>query len=203
MSKKKKVGILGGTFNPIHVGHLLLAETAYDSFGLDYVLIMPNGNPPHKELSKEENSNHRMEMLQLSVKGNSHLVPSDFELKREGVIYTYKTLELLCQENPETVFYFILGADSLIHLEEWQYPERICKSAVLLVAVRDELNQEKVKQQMEILKGKYQAEIYLMDMPAIEISSSDIRKRIREGRTVRYQVLDDVREYIQRNHLYE
>lgn len=202
MKKTKKVGILGGTFNPIHVGHLLLAETAYDNFGLDYVLMMPNGNPPHKELSRDENSNYRMEMLELAVKNNSHLIPSDFELKRKGVIYTYKTLELLCQEHPETVFYFILGADSLFHLEGWKFPEKICKNAVLLVAVRDELNQERVKQQMEMLKEKYQAEIYLMNMPAMEVSSHDIRNRIQKGKSVRYLISDEVEEYIRNNHLY-
>ena len=203
MKKKKKVGILGGTFNPIHVGHLMMAETAYDSFQLDCVLMMPNGNPPHKELDKDENSHHRMKMLELAVENNAHLIPSDFELKRKGVIYTYKTLELLSQEHPETIFYFILGADSLIHLEEWQFPEIICKNAVLLVAVRDELDQEKVEKQMELLKKKYQAEIYLMDMPAVEISSHDIRNRIQEGRTVRYLVSDKVRKYIRDNCLYE
>lgn len=203
MKKKKKVGILGGTFNPIHIGHLMLAETAYDNFALDYVLMMPNGNPPHKQLNTNENTEHRMKMLELAVTNNSHLIPSAFELEREGIIYTYKTLELLCQENPETEFYFILGADSLASLEQWQCPEIICKSAILLVAVRDDMDREAVGQQMKVIEEKYQAKLYLMDMPGIEVSSHDIRNRIQKGRSVRYLISDEVREYIQRNHLYE
>lgn len=203
MKKKKKVGILGGTFNPIHIGHLLLAETAYDNFSLDYVLMMPNGNPPHKHLDTNENTEHRMKMLKLAVMNNSHLIPSAFELEREGIIYTYKTLELLCQENPETEFYFILGADSLASLEQWQHPEIICKSAILLVAVRDDMDKEALRQQMQVLEEKYQAKLHLMDMPAIEVSSHDIRNRIEKGHSVRYLISEEVREYIQRNHLYE
>ncbi len=202
MEALKKVGILGGTFNPVHIGHLILAETAYETFDLDYVLMMPNGNPPHKDMKAEEKGAHRMSMLKLAVKDNPHLKISSFELDRTGVIYTYKTLELLKKEHPDTKYYFILGADSLFDLEKWQQPDIICKHATLLAAVRDELGREKVKKQIALLEQKFQAEIYLMDTPNLSFSSHDIRDRIKNGKTVTYYIPKTVEEYIHKNKLY-
>lgn len=202
MKSMKKVGILGGTFNPIHIGHLILAETAYETFELDYVLLMPNGNPPHKEIETDHEGEHRMNMLKLAVEDNPHLYPSSFELDRSGVIYTYRTLELLKEEYPDTKYYFILGADSLFDLEKWQKPDVICKNATLLAAVRDELGKESVKQQISLLQKEYAAEIYLMDTPNLSFSSHNIRHRIKNGKTVTYYVPKAVEEYIHENNLY-
>ena len=202
MKAMKKVGILGGTFNPVHIGHLILAETAYETFGLEYVLLMPNGNPPHKELKSKDRGIHRMNMLKLAVRDNPHLQTSSFELDRTGVIYTYKTLELLKKEHPDTKYYFILGADSLFDLEKWQKPDSICKNATLLAAVRDELGKERVKQQIALLEREFQAEIYLMDTPNLSFSSHNIRERIKNGKTVTYYIPKEVEEYIHKNNLY-
>ena len=202
MKAMKKVGILGGTFNPVHIGHLILAETAYETFDLDYVLLMPNGNPPHKELKSKDRGTHRMNMLELAVKDNPHLLTSSFELDRTGVIYTYKTLELLKKEHPDTKYYFILGADSLFDLEKWQQPDSICKNAVLLAAVRDDLGKERVKRQIALLEREFHAEIYLMDTPNLSFSSHNIRERIKNGKTVTYYIPKAVEEYIHKNNLY-
>lgn len=202
MKAMKKVGILGGTFNPVHIGHLILAETAYEAFDLDYVLLMPNGNPPHKNIKSEDGSIHRMNMLKLAVEDNPHLHLSSFELDRKEVVYTYKTLELLKEEHPNTKFYFILGADSLFDLKKWQKPDIICKNATLLAAVRDELGKERVKQQIAMLKREFQAEIHLMDTPNLSFSSHNIRERIKNGKTVTYYIPKAVENYICENNLY-
>lgn len=202
MKAMKKVGILGGTFNPVHIGHLILAETAYETFGLDYVLLMPNGNPPHKEINTEDGGIHRMNMLRLAVEDNPHLQLSSFELDKKGVMYTYRTLELLKEQHPDTEYYFILGADSLFDLKKWQKPDSICKNATLLAAVRDELGKERVKQQIALLEQEFQAEIYLMDTPNLSFSSHNIRERIKNGKTVTYYIPKAVEEYIHDNNLY-
>lgn len=202
MKAMKKVGILGGTFNPVHIGHLILAETAYETFGLDYVLLMPNGNPPHKEINTEDGGIHRMNMLRLAVEDNPHLQLSSFELDKKGVKYTYRTLELLKEQHPDTKYYFILGADSLFDLKKWQKPDSICKNVTLLAAVRDELGKERVKQQIALLKQELQAEIYLMDTPNLSFSSHNIRERIKNGKTVTYYIPKAVEEYIHDNNLY-
>ncbi len=202
MKAMKKVGILGGTFNPVHIGHLILAETAYETFGLDYVLLMPNGNPPHKDIKAEDGGIHRMNMLKLAVEDNPHLRLSSFELDKTGVMYTYKTLELLKEQHPNTKYYFILGADSLFDLKRWQKPDSICKNATLLAAVRDELGKEKVKQQIALLEQEFQAEIYLMDTPNLSFSSHNIRERIKNGKTVTYYIPKAVEDYIYNNNLY-
>lgn len=202
MKAMKKVGILGGTFNPVHIGHLILAETAYETFGLDYVLLMPNGNPPHKEINTEDGGIHRMNMLRLAVEDNPHLQLSSFELDKKGVMYTYRTLELLKEQHPDTEYYFILGADSLFDLKKWQKPGSICKNATLLAAVRDELGKERVKQQIALLEQEFQAEIYLMDTPNLSFSSHNIRERIKNGKTVTYYIPKAVEEYIHDNNLY-
>ncbi|MDE6313391.1 MAG: nicotinate-nucleotide adenylyltransferase [Lachnospiraceae bacterium] len=203
MKKAKKVGILGGTFRPIHIGHLLMAETARDSFGLDSVLLMPNGNPPHKSIENSEDSRHRMNMVVLATKNSNEVYPSSFELQREGVIYTYHTLELLKKENPQNTYYFILGADSLQDMKNWKCVDKICRYAIILVATRGELDEEQVAQESAFLKEHYQAEIHMLDMPNISISSTDIRERIRSGRSIKYLVPSVVEAYLRSNHLYE
>lgn len=202
MNEIKKVGILGGTFNPIHIGHLILAETAYQMFDLEHVLLMPNGNPPHKEVNIRKGTFHRMNMLKLAVQDNPHLVPSSFELERTEVVYTYKTLELLTKKNPDTKYYFILGADSLFDLKNWQRPDIICKNAVLLAAVRDDLDKGKLLQQISVLEKEFHAEIHLMDTPNLSFSSHNIRDRIKMGKTVTYYIPKTVEQYIYENKLY-
>lgn len=131
---RKKVGILGGTFDPIHTGHLILAEAAYESFSLDYVLIMPNGNPPHKAGQVNATMEQRTRMAELAVADNPHLKVSDFEKTPQDYHYTYETLEFLKKEHPDTDYYFILGADSLVHFHTWMEPRRICEACSILAA---------------------------------------------------------------------
>lgn len=207
-SGKRKAGILGGTLNPIHYGHLMIAEQAYCRFGLDYVIFMPSGNPPHKTGDFIPAGIHRENMTKLAIADNPHFCYSDMELKREGLIYTSDTLRILCREHPDTEYYFILGADSLFSLEQWHEPEEVLKRCVIIAAGRPDLFQPEHQSGHDILvrirylEQKYNCRIHYMDSPLFEISSSAIRTRISNGESVRYLIPADVEQYIHAHDLY-
>lgn len=198
---RKKVGILGGTFDPIHTGHLILAEAAYESFSLDYVLIMPNGNPPHKAGQVNATMEQRTRMVELAVADNPHLKVSDFEKTPQDYHYTYETLEFLKKEHPDTDYYFILGADSLVHFHTWMEPRRICEACSILAATRDHMESEELTAAFRAFPGVRRS--YLpMETPNIDISSNMIRERVHTGRSIRYYVPEAVEEYIYKKGLY-
>ncbi len=199
---RKKVGILGGTFDPIHTGHLILAEAAYESFSLDYVLIMPNGNPPHKAGQVNATMEQRTRMVELAVADNPHLKVSDFEKTPQDYHYTYETLEFLKKEHPDTDYYFILGADSLVHFHTWMEPRRICEACSILAATRDHMESEELTARIQELSRVFGAHISPMETPNIDISSNMIRERVRTGRSIRYYVPEAVEEYIYKKGLY-
>ena len=199
---RKKVGILGGTFDPIHTGHLILAETACEAFSLDYVLIMPNGNPPHKPGQVNASMEQRTRMAELAASDNDHFRVSDFEKTPQDYHYTYETLEFLTQEHPDTDYYFILGADSLVHFHTWKEPERICKCCRILAATRDRMETSVLKKHMERLALEMGACIEPLETPNIDISSNMLRARVRKGRSIRYYVPDTVEAYIREQGLY-
>lgn len=199
----KKVGIMGGTFDPIHTGHLILAETAYETFHLDYVLVMPNGNPPHKPGQVQVHMEDRIYMTGLAIADNPHLVLSDFEKTGKAFHYTYQTLEYLKTENPDTEYYFILGADSLMSFETWREPARICQNCVILVATRDGMTYAQLDKQIEHLCRKFNARIYQLGTPNIDISSNMIRQKCKEGKSIKYYVPAAVEAYILEKGFYQ
>lgn len=201
-SEGLKIGIMGGTFDPIHYGHLLIAENAADQFGLDQVWFIPTGNPPHKETSNISEAKYRCDMIKLAISGNPKFSLSLREVEDTEVCYTYRTLTALCEEFPENQFYFIMGADSLYEFETWRKPEIICEKAKLLAAVRDYVDEKKLEKQINFLKEKYQAEIFRLTTPNFSISSHNIRARVREGKTTRYLLPENVRKYIAKEKLY-
>ena len=196
-----KVGILGGTFSPIHYGHLILAETAYDRFGLDKVLIMPAGDPYFKDLNKMAADEHRETMTRLAIKDNPHFEFSDIELKREGKTYTVDTLTELTSQYPDDEFFFIVGSDTLYSIEKWYRPTEIFQMAKLLTSCRN-IEKEELNKQIDYLKNKFGAKIYNLYMPNIDISSTDIRDKVKHGMSIRYFTPDSVINYIQENKLY-
>lgn len=200
--EKKKVGILGGTFDPIHVAHLILAEQAWQQFKLDTVLIMPSGDPPHKKEREITSASHRVRMLQLAIEDNKHFKLSNVEVEREGTTYTAETLTGLCRYNPDCNYYFIIGADSLFQLEQWRQPEIIMSHSILLVAVRGDYKMPQLEKRIDYLKEQYDAQIYLLHTPDIMISSSLIREHVQRGESIRYLVPKDVEKYIYQNKLY-
>ncbi|HIW58763.1 MAG TPA: nicotinate-nucleotide adenylyltransferase [Candidatus Anaerobutyricum avicola] len=201
MKKTKKIGIMGGTFNPIHFGHLLLGETAYEQFSLDEVLFMPTKNPYYKKLTNSVTEEDRMQMVQLAIRDNSHFTFSGEELDREGTTYTVETLTNLTERNPDCAYYFIMGADSLYHIESWKDTEKVLQMAVILVAGRGDLSSS-LSSQIEYIENKYDASIHFLNSPSLEISSNDIRRRIRAGESIRYLLPREVEEYIYEHKLY-
>lgn len=202
--KKKKIGIMGGTFNPIHFGHLILAEAAYEQYHLDKVLIMPAKEPSHKTISDTITEEDRVEMVKRAIKGNDHFELSLLEINREGVTYTIDTLTELHEEDSEIEYYFIMGADSLFHFNSWKEPEKILKLTNILVANRDLSTFSALNSQIDYLSDKYdEANISLLDTPNLEISSHALRKRVRQNLSIKYYVPESVEEYIKEHGLYQ
>lgn len=199
-----KVGIVGGTFNPIHLGHLMLGEYAYEECGLDEVWFMPNGNPPHKNINRTQISTaKRIEMTKLAIEDTAYFRFHPYEINRTEVSYSYQTMEEFANIYPENEFYFIIGSDSLFALETWKYPDRLLKTCSLLVACRENIDIRKVKEHITYLNNKYRCSILLLQMPLLEISSSDIRRRVEQNQSIRYIVPDCIAHYIEENKLYE
>ena len=198
----KKVGIMGGTFNPIHNGHLFLAEHAYDQAGLDYVLFMPTMKPPHKADMSIVSAEHRINMVRLAIKNNPKFVLSDLELNRPGITYTSDTLKALKENEPDTEYYFIVGGDSLMMMSHWMDPQTVFRLSTIVAGGREQCSQEQLENQVTHLEDAYDGKIILLDMPIMEISSEQIRNRLAKGETIRYYVPDEVISYIQEYDLY-
>ncbi len=200
---KRKIGIMGGTFNPIHNGHLILGQTAYEQFGLDEILFMPNKKPYYKKMSKNVTDEQRCDMVKLAIENNDAFTFSDIEVLRDGVTYTVDTLRILTEQNPDCEYYFIMGADSLFHFDSWKEAGEIVKMAVLLVATRDSMATFDIESQIEYLQSEFEdARIECLFSPSLEISSNQLRKRCKEGKSIRYLVPDSVAFYIQEHNLY-
>lgn len=201
--QNKKVGIMGGTFDPIHYGHLMLAQNALDTFMLDEILFVPSGTPWLKESTKVLSKNKRVSMTGIAIEDNPDFALSTIEIDREGNSYSYETVEELKKEQPDTDFYFIMGADSLLEIERWKHPDRLMADCTLLVAMRDDCDKEGLKKQIAYLTDKYQADIRILPANRMDISSTRIRQMIQEGKSVRYMLPDQVIRFIQKNHLYQ
>jgi len=204
MGGKQKIGILGGTFDPIHNGHIMLAKSARVSAGLDEIWFMPNRIPPHKE--NEWNTNHtkqRVKMVQLAVQGYPHFRLCTEELEMTGTSYTYKTMESLHSKYTDIDFYFIIGADSLFEFDHWCMPQRIADNCSLLAARRKDVRLPEFDETIQYLKDKYDLHIETIRMDIIEISSEEIRRKCAAGKDIRELVPRPVADYIAENHLYE
>lgn len=199
---RKKTGIMGGTFDPVHMAHLLLAEAAREQFQLNQVLFMPSAQPPHKDNRKVSSMEHREAMVRMAIEENTDFVYSDMELRRTGITYTSDTLKLLREHHPDTEFYFIMGADSLFAVDTWHQPEEIFKRAAILAGNRSEVPLDQIKKQIHYLKERFNGKIYLIDMPDIAVSSSWIRERCQKGSSIRYYVPEAVYHYIKEHQLY-
>ena len=200
---EKKIGIMGGTFNPVHYGHLLLAEQAREELLLDEILFMPSGNSYMKDQNEILDGEDRASMLALAIEGHPDFRLSRMEPDRKGPTYTADTLLELKEKFPQNTYYFIMGADSLLMLENWKNPDVILQNAVIAVAVRGAGNTEKIKLISMHLENTYGANIQILSSRFVDISSSEIRQRIRDGKSIRYLLPEHVQEYILKNHLYQ
>ncbi len=201
---KPRIGILGGSFDPIHIGHLLMAEYAREQLQLSEVRFIPAAISPLKQDKQPTDAKHRVEMIRLAIGGNSHFKLDERELRREGPSYTVDTLTDLKSEFPASELVFIMGADSLADLQAWREPERICQLAFLAIAARGGQPAPDVEQLRRYLPQDQVAGAaeHILNLPQLEISSTDLRARVLSGRTIRYQVPAAVEAYIAAAKLY-
>ncbi len=198
----ERVGIMGGTFDPVHLAHLRLAKCAYEQYGLKSVVFLPAGDPPHKTDHLVAPAYRRLEMLKLCLRDYPQFQISEYEIEKQGYSYTAETLEYFTQVYPEMKFYFIIGADSLFELDSWYAPERCLAKAVFLVGNRLGRSDEEIDRQICYLTGRYGGVIKKVNMPGMEISSSDIRDLLAKGQDASHYLHPAVNEYIRQNHLY-
>ncbi len=201
--KTHKIGIMGGTFDPIHLGHLILGEKAYEQLELEKVYFMPAGNPPHKKSRPgRAEDGQRIEMVRLAIQENPHFSLSTLEMHEDGYTYTYRTLEMLSKEHPNTEYYFIIGADSLFSLESWMHPGRILQACTMAVATRDHASRQELSAQIRRLTEKFHGRFVCLDSPNIDISSQQLRRWVEDGQSLKYYIPDNVIEYIYKNRIY-
>lgn len=198
-----KLGVMGGTFDPIHLGHLAMAESAREIFQLEEILFIPSARPPHKVEKKIESQAHRLMMTFLATKSNDFFRVSPMEMLREGFSYTLDTVNELYREYGEkTELFFIIGSDSMADLSGWHKADELVGKVHFLAAARPGMNADfdKVKK----FFGKDGEEhIHKFETPGFEISSTNIRERIKSGRSIKYLVPEEVEEYIYREQLYK
>lgn len=196
----RRIGVFGGTFDPVHLGHLIIAEELRYQLQLDCVLFLPARQPPHKTDRAITTEAHRVTMLELALAGNPFFTVSTVDLDRPGPSFTADSLEILHRNVPESTLYFLMGEDSLRDLPTWHDPSRIARQAYLGVALRPDvrLDVEAVVRQVPEARER----IEMVSVPLIGISSQSIRQRVREGLPIRYQVPLEVERYIDRQRLY-
>jgi nicotinate-nucleotide adenylyltransferase len=194
------LGILGGTFNPPHVGHVVCAQEAQARLGLDRVLLMPVSSPPHKPLPADPGPDVRLEMCRLAAEGVDWLDVSDLEVRRGGPSYTADTLEALRAQHPGDELTWIAGGDMALSLPEWRDPDRVLALARFAVAERERARREEIERSIAGLAGR--DSVVFLDMPRIDVSSSMVRDRVAAGLPVRWLVPDAVRAYLEAHGLY-
>lgn len=202
MSKKtRKIGIFGGTFDPIHLGHINLAYQAYHQLGLDSVIFVPNYLPPHKDIDKYEDYNyHRLKMIEIAIKNYDYFDVSEIEYQLGDISYTYNTVSILAKIFKNDKLFFIMGDDSFFEFHTWVKPEIICEHASLVVGKRNEVRHDFMLRQKHTLEKLYKANVIFLSDNICELSSSKIREdvdMIEDNKTI-----PEVFEYIKSNNLY-
>ncbi|MDX6583514.1 MAG: nicotinate-nucleotide adenylyltransferase [Solirubrobacterales bacterium] len=192
--------MLGGAFNPPHIGHLVLAHEAAFQLDLERVILVPTGEAPHKRIEPEPGPAVRLEMARRAAAGDELLEVSDLEIREDGPSYTFRTLERLSEQRPGDRIFFLMGADVASQLESWKRPERVLELASLGIAGRPGTTLDEAEAALERLGAPERAET--IRMPEIAISSTRIRRRVAQRRPVRYLVPDPVIELIESAGLY-
>lgn len=198
----KRIGVLGGTFDPIHIGHLIIAESVRERARLDEIQFVPAGLPPHKAGKRITAGEHRYMMTVLATLTHPHFRVSRTDLDREGPSYTVDTLSRIKEEAGSAEVYFIMGSDSLARLGTWHQPQRLLAENHIIVATRPGWRLDEAKAALGPLYEAYQDRIEAVEVPQIGISSQEIRERAARGESFRYLVPDLVREYIESQGVY-
>ncbi|GKX28745.1 putative nicotinate-nucleotide adenylyltransferase [Vallitalea longa] len=197
------IGIMGGTFDPIHYGHLILAQYVLDNMKLDKILFIPSGVSYLKSNRKVSDKIHRLNMTKLGILNNDEFELSTIEIDRKGNTYTVDTIDELNDKYPFNTYYFIIGADSLFDLVKWKDHKRLFKICNFIVANRGATYTDiQLNDEIHMLQTRYDANITLVRIPDIEISSSEIRNRVKDKLSIRYLLPENVEKYIGINKLY-
>lgn len=206
MGETLRIGVMGGTFDPIHYGHLVTAEEARVQFLLDRVIFVPSGHPPHKEERESLDPEFRYLMVVIATASNPFFTVSRMEIDRPGPSYAIDTVRELKRElGDEVELFFITGADAILEILTWKEPERILEECVFIAATRPGYDLRRLEENLpESEKGRHRTEprVLTMEIPALAISSTDIRRRVREGRPIRYLVPEGVAEFIEKHGFY-
>jgi len=198
-----RIGVMGGTFDPIHYGHLVLAETIRDTYNLDEIVFVPTGKPPHKKEREITDAKERVDMVALAIDTNPYFTLSTIEVKRQGYSYTADTLEQLKLQYPGSCeLYFITGADAIMELHTWRDVERLTDLCRFIAAMRPGTRKERFDRFLRTLPPHLKGRIQVTQVPALEISSTDIRARVQQGKTIRYLLPETVEQYIRDKGLY-
>ncbi len=198
-----RIGIFGGTFDPIHLGHLLLAETCREACQLDQVVFVPCAQSPHKRDTQPSDNGARLEMLRLAIGGHQSFSVSEIELQRGGVSYTVDTVESMSSERPDAELFLLLGADSLAQFHLWKQPERICDLATLVMIGRPDTDSPALRSDLFAAAPALPVRLLTCQAPLVEISSSDIRNRVAACKSIRYRTPRAVEAYIGASGLYQ
>lgn len=206
-----KIGILGGTFNPIHKGHIEIAKAAYEQYNLDEIWFMPNHIPAYKETYNLLSGDQRIEMIKLAIAPYTHFLTSDYEVKKEGKTYTYETMTSLKEKFPEYDFYFIMGADSLFYFDKWVHPEIITKLTKIIVASRNQASKDELQKQIQYLTNLFGNDVFhIVDTLDYPYSSTKIREGIQKEEYLLKNTFcmdnglkEEVFQYILDNNLYK
>ncbi|MCO1600896.1 nicotinate-nucleotide adenylyltransferase [Desulfosporosinus nitroreducens] len=200
--KVNRLGIMGGTFDPIHYGHLVAAEMARAEFKLSKVLFIPTGTPPHKDRKDISAAEMRYEMVKLAIQDNSAFDISRVEIEREGPSYTVETLRVLRRDWPEHELYFITGSDALLEIFSWREAEEIFRLIQYIGAARPGFDASDFFLKVQHEHPETQGKIHYLEVPALAISSTDIRARVRRREPIRYLLPETVRLYLEQHRLY-
>ena len=199
----KKIAIMGGTFDPIHYGHLVTAEAVMHEYQIDKILFIPSGQPPHKSGNQVTSAEQRYLMTLLATETNPRFFTSRIEIDREGYTYTIDTIRELKTIYPESEIYFITGADAFSQILTWKNPELLLSSCHFVVATRPGYSRTKSAPQIEAIMKEHADTLHYLEVPALAISSSEIRKRVQEGRPIKYLLPETVENYIAKHNLYQ
>ena len=196
-----KIGLIGGTFDPPHIGHLIIADQAYMQLGLETVWFAPVGQPPHKNVQRVSAIQHRVEMTRLAIQGNPHFTLSLADVNRPTPHYITVLFEILVKQYPHVEWYLIIGADSLAELPRWYEPARLLQLTRLAVAQRpgSQPDLTKVEQALPNIRER----VSWVDSPLIDLASHDLQRRVRAGLSLRYMATDEVIDYIAAHQIYQ
>jgi len=201
--QKRRIGLMGGTFDPVHYGHLVAAEEARYQFSLEKVVFIPASKPPHKTRRDITTPEHRLNMTEIAINSNPYFTISDIEINRQGLSYTIDTVRAMREANPDWEIYFITGADAVLEILTWKNIKELLEECFFVGATRPGFHLDLVSHTLSYLTKEGLARIKTFEIPSLAISSTDIRQRVREGRPIKYLLPDEVEKFIYQNKLYQ